>query len=671
MMRMSLYCTALCGLLTAWAPFGHADTPKPFDAAAAFGDRTDITSMRISPDGVSALFVTPIAGQGSVVYTVGLAPGAKANAAFYSDGKPFRLNGCNWVANDRLVCSVYGLTPDHSNLHRLLPVTRMVAVNADGSKPQQLTTQLSQYSAGAVQYDSNVIDWLPDQDASVLMEKQYIPENHEGTIFNSNVRGLGVDMVDTRTLAVKHVIAPRDDAVEYISDGRGTVRIVAVVDKKAQAGATYAAGQYVFLYRLRDSDDWHRLSTYSSADRTGFEPVAVDHDLNIAYGWKKLEGRMALYSMSLDASPAEKLVFARPDVDVGGVIRIGRDRHVIGASYSTQVQHSEFFADNVRPMMVALHQALPQRPLISVVDSSVDGSKVLVFAGSDVDPGSYYILDQQAHTLHKFLGTRALLEGVTLGHVKPLTYPSGDGTNIPAYLTLPPGVEDPHGMPAIVMPHGGPASRDEWGFDWLAQFYAARGFVVLQPEFRGSAGYGDDWFVKNGFKSWDIAIGDVVAAGHWLVKQGIADPAKLAIVGWSYGGYAALQSTVVDPTLFKAIVAIAPVTDLAALKEEHRWFTDYALLNSYVADGPHVHDGSPIAHADKFKQPILMFHGTSDITVSVEESRRMDAALKAVGAHSELVTFEDRDHSLDDSATRADMLRQSDAFLRRSLGISN
>ncbi len=320
--------------------------------------------------------------------------------------------------------------------------------------------------------------------------------------------------------------------------------------------------------------------------------------------------------------------------------------------------------------MVALHQALAQWPLISVVDSSSDGSKVLVFAGSDVDPGSYYILDQQAHTLHKFLGTRAQLEGVTLGHVKPMTYPSGDGTNIPAYLTLPPGVDDPHGMPAIVMPHGGPASRDEWGFDWLAQFYAARGFVVLQPEFRGSAGYGDDWFVNNGFKSWDIAIGDVVAAGHWLVKQGIADPAKIAIVGWSYGGYAALQSTVIDPTLFKAIVAIAPVTDLAALKEEHRWLTDYALLNSYVGDGPQVHDGSPIAHADKFKQPVLIFHGTSDLNVSVEESRRMDAALKAAGAHSELVTFEDHDHNLDDSATRAEMLRQSDAFLRRSLGIS-
>ncbi len=169
---------------------------------------------------------------------------------------------------------------------------------------------------------------------------------------------------------------------------------------------------------------------------------------------------------------------------------------------------------------------------------------------------------------------------------------------IPAYLTLPPGSADPHGLPAIVLPHGGPSARDTWGFDWLAQFFAARGFAVLQPNYRGSAGYGDAWFEHNGFKSWDIAVGDVVAAGHWLVHEGIADPSKLGIVGWSYGGYAALQSADVEAGLFKAIIAIAPVTDLAALKEEHRWWSDFRLVSAFVGDGPHMREGSPIFHAD-------------------------------------------------------------------------
>ncbi len=153
---------------------------------------------------------------------------------------------------------------------------------------------------------------------------------------------------------------------------------------------------------------------------------------------------------------------------------------------------------------------------------------------------------------------------------------------IPAYLTLPPGREDAKGLPAIVLPHGGPSARDEWGFDWLSQFFANRGYAVLQPNFRGSSGYGDVWFQQNGFRSWKMAIGDVLAAGHWLVKQEIADPAKLGILGWSYGGYAALQSAVVDSQTFKAVIAVAPVTDLNELKEENRNFTNYRVVSEFI-----------------------------------------------------------------------------------------
>ncbi|MEJ0007821.1 MAG: hypothetical protein WDM77_16010 [Steroidobacteraceae bacterium] len=251
MMRLRFYCGLFAGVtLLACAPLLHAETAKPFDAAAAFGSRTDVSSMRLSPDGMSVLFVTPNKDQGALVYTLSLAPGAKAKVAYFADGKPYRLDGCKWVANDRLVCTVNGLTPDHSNLHHLLPISRMIAVNADGTNPQVLTTQLTFYSAYALQYDADVIDWLPDQDASVLMEKLYVPDNRPGTRFTEIEGGRGVDMVDTRTLAVKHVIAPRPYASGYISDGRGNVRIVAHIDEKAQAGATYEMGSWNFMYRI-------------------------------------------------------------------------------------------------------------------------------------------------------------------------------------------------------------------------------------------------------------------------------------------------------------------------------------------------------------------------------------------------------------------------------------
>jgi dipeptidyl aminopeptidase/acylaminoacyl peptidase len=304
-----------------------------------------------------------------------------------------------------------------------------------------------------------------------------------------------------------------------------------------------------------------------------------------------------------------------------------------------------------------------------VVDSSVNENMLLLVGGSDQDPGVYYLFDKPARKLQTFFVVRSELEGVKLSAVKPVSYPATDGTMIPGYLTLPPGVTQPTGLPAIVMPHGGPGSRDVWGFDWLAQFYASRGFAVLQPNFRGSTGYGDDWFEQNGFRSWPIAIGDVLDAGRWLIAQHIASPDKIAIVGWSYGGYAALQSAVVDPGLFKAVVAIAPVTDLLALKESHRRWTDFNIVSNFIGEGPHVREGSPALNAAKIKVPVLMFQGELDRNVAIAQSREMSDALAKAGVPHELVTWPDLDHYLEDSAARTEMLRKSDAFLRRALGM--
>src|SRR6266480_4288731 len=329
---------------------------------------------------------------------------------------------------------------------------------------------------------------------------------------------------------------------------------------------------------------------------------------------------------------------------------------------------SDVCSSDLQQLLASFQKALPNQSL-RMVDASSDENRMLLFAGSDADPGVYYIFDRKTHQLQTFLVVRAALEGVKLATMKSIRYPSVDGVMVPGYLTLPPGAESARGLPAIVMPHGGPSARDEWGFDWLSQFFASRGFAVLQPNFRGSSGYGDAWFRDQGFKAWQVAIGDVLSAGRWLVSQGMADPAKLGIVGWSYGGYAALQSAVVDPSVFKAVVAIAPVTDLAALKEQYRHWSDFELESAFIGQGAHIHEGSPAEHADKIKVPVLLFHGGFDRNVHIEQSKRMCERLRAAGGKCELVTWDDLDHSLDDSSARTQMLRRSDEFLHGVLGL--
>jgi acetyl esterase/lipase len=665
---MTLRATVAVSLLLAPLPFVAIAEPA-FDAAKAFGARPSVENLSLSPDGMSVAYVAPTTGQGSVVYVQSLAKGASQTLkpVLGASGKPERLGGCDWVSNQRLVCAIYGVV-NTSGLLEPVQFSRLIAVNTDGSKLQLLSTRSGSFTRGVQLSGGHVVDWLPDEDGAVLMTRMYLPDDHTGSHIGSSKQGMAVDRIDTQTLAAQTIEQPREDAAAYISDGRGTIRIMGVKSRRGALG-NYDSGNIAYYYRKTDSRDWLPMGQAVGEDHDGFRPVAVDHDANLAYGYKKLDGRLALYTVALDGTLKEDLMFARPDVDVGGLNRIGRRHRVVGVSYSDDLSHYHFLDPDFEELLASLAKALPGQPSLRIDDSSIDENKLLIRAGSDHDPGVYYLFDKKLRQLETFLVVRGALEGVKLASVKPIHYQAADGTMIPGYLTLPPGVDTPKDLPAIVMPHGGPSARDYWGFDYLAQFYASRGYVVLQPNFRGSKGYGDDFFKQNGFRSWPTAIGDVLDAGKWLVAQGIANPDKLAVVGWSYGGYAALQSAVVDPSVFKAVIAIAPVTDLPELKEVHRQWSDFLLVSREIGDGPHVREGSPALNAAKIKVPVLLFHGEMDRNVPIRQSKEMADHLAAAGVPHELVTWPDLDHQLEDSAVRAEMLRKSDAFLRRVMGL--
>jgi dipeptidyl aminopeptidase/acylaminoacyl peptidase len=637
----------------------HAKTQT---AAEAFGKREGIEDISLSPDGMKVAYIEPAAGQGNRLYTVDLASGGTPKSVLFAGGDPERLQYCEWVSNARLVCAIYAVSEVAGER---ISASRIIAVNSDGSELKMLSKRQGQNAERFAFFGGNVIDLLPGDDGAVLMGREYVPESATGTMIAKDEDGYGVDRVDTLKLGSKRVVRATRLATNYISDGEGNVRIMSLM---VQDGG-YDSGRRRYLYRDAKGGGWTFLSEFDLTSDKGFHPVAVDPVENAAYGYEKLNGRMALYKVTLVEGLPKTLVYARDDVDVDGLITLGRRKKIVGLSFATQKRQAVYFDPELSKLGKGLAKALPDAALVSFGGLSADENKMIIGTWSDTNPGQYYHYDKTSNQVGPLFAARPELEGYKLATVKSVTVKAADGTDVPAYLTLPAGSTG-KGLPAIVMPHGGPSSRDEWGFDWLAQFYANRGFAVLQPNYRGSSGYGDAWYQLNGFQSWKIAVGDVNDSGRWLVSQGIADPAKLAIVGWSYGGYAALQSSVLDPDLFKAVVAIAPVTDLAKLKDENLGYSNYRVTRDFIGSGPHISEGSPARNADKFKAPVIMFHGDLDLNVGVFQSRFMQDQLKAAGKSGELIIYPKLDHQLEDSAARADMLDKSDAFLRKILGLS-
>lgn len=653
----------LAAVAAAWGSAAVAAGAGTSDLnAALFGLRESAIGVDLSPSGNQVAYVSPAPGGEAVAFIANVQTGEAKG--FLKSGKgPEKLRWCSFVTETRLICR-YGGVVDTAGT--LLPFSRLIAVNSDGSGMKELGQRESAYDAGYRQYDGSVIDWLPGAGGSVLMQREYIPEaGRSQTRMERHVDGLGVDRIDTNTLKVTVVEGARRDASFYMTDGNGNVRVMGALQIGGGASEDQLTGKIRYYYRAVGSDVWKTLIDYVKEEDV--EALAVDPTLDVLYLLKPLDGRKALYRMKLDGSGATELVASHPKVDIDDVVRSANGQKVIGYTYAVDKRQVEYFDPEYKALSDALSKAIPNLPLVRFEGASVDGNKILMFAGADNDPGRYFVFDKQSKNLAEIMLERPDLENRPLATVKPVGVALGDGVTVPAYLTLPPGKEAKN-LPAVVLPHGGPASRDQWGFDWLAQYLASRGYAVLQPEYRGSAGYGDAWLLQNGFKSWRTSIGDITASAKWLASQGIADPNRLAVVGWSYGGYAALQSAAIEPGLFKAVVAIAPVTDLDMLKQEATAYTNAQVVADYIGSGPNIAEGSPLRHAAAIKAPVLLAHGDMDWTVRVIESDKMDAALAAAGNNVNFLRFKGLDHQLEDSDARIEMLSEIGKLLDKTIG---
>lgn len=656
-LRATAAIVGLCGSVNPALATGQTES-----IASKFAAPESVRSISISPDGNQIVFVAARPGGGENAIVIDLATGG-ALPIFSSQGIEEQISYCIFVLNDRVVCQAYFRQGSSRNTEG---ATRLVSLSSDGKHMEMLSAKTANTAYYSSNYGGRIVDYNSADSNSVLMTTWKPEEVSTGTLTARRGSGLLVEQVDLVKGKRKQIIAPNPIAYSYISDGQGHIRIMAA-QPRSEYG--YAKTKLEFSYRGIDENGWHELGNVSVSGGTysGFEPVAVDSDKNVVFGFETQGNYQGLYQIALDGSLAKTPIMVSDAADIDSLIRIGRKRRVIGATYATDYRHVEYFDPRYEKLSNDLGRALGGRQ-VAIIDADAKEEKMLLFVASDVDPGTYYYFDSTTSQVSPIFAARPQLDGMQFGEMKPVRYPAADGTMIPGYLTLPPG-SDGKNLPAIVMPHGGPSSRDEWGFDWLVQYFVSQGFAVLQPNYRGSSGLGANWFQKNGFQSWRTAIGDIDDAARWLEKQGIAAPGKLAIFGWSYGGYAALQSAVTEPGLFKAVVAVAPVTDLEKLVQESRNDVDYNLVADFVGRGPHVEEGSPAQHADRISVPVLLVHGDADTNVLVGHSRLMKDRLEAAGKQVQYIEFERLAHSLVDQTARTKMLGTSSAFIRKALDL--
>lgn len=341
---------------------------------------------------------------------------------------------------------------------------------------------------------------------------------------------------------------------------------------------------------------------------------------------------------------------------------------MIGGENDTDLPQFKLLDPALDTRWKAIVQAF-QGDSVSLISSSSDFSKVVVLLQGPKYGFRYILIDlakNDAVPIGKvYDGIDSLLE------VRRINYAAADGFEIPAYLTLPAN-RAPHDLPLIVLPHGGPVDSDTAEFDWWSQALADQGYAVLRPNYRGSdLSVG---FIRAGYGQWGRKMQTDLSDGvRYLVKQGIADPARVCIVGASYGGYAALAGVTLDPGVYRCAVSVAGISDLARFLSWHgrgglddtvetRFWDQFWGVSG--ASDPKLDAISPIKHIDAVKVPVLLIHGRDDTIVPYEQSQIMYDALRKQGKDVELVTLKHEDHWLSRGDTREQMLEATVAFLR-------
>ena len=396
------------------------------------------------------------------------------------------------------------------------------------------------------------------------------------------------------------------------------------------------------------SDGVNTSLLYRDSEEQSFEPILTTNfkesvsPLYFTFDNKSLyvssnrgRDKSAIYKFDLNTAKETDLIFEHNEVDVYGLMRSEKRKIITGVTYTTDKRQIKFFDKWRENLQKKLEKKLPGVE-VAISDLSKDETKAIIISYSDKSRGTYYYYDIEDDILSELAELSPWINENYMSEMKPISYQSRDGLTIHGYLTLPAN-SDGKKLPVIINPHGGPWARDYWGFNSEVQFFANRGYAVLQMNFRGSVGYGRE-FWEISFKEWGKTMQDDITDGvNWLIEQGIADKNKIAIYGASYGGYATLAGLAFTPELYACGVDYVGVSNIFTLLETLPPYWElgrqmmYEMIGNPETEKELLKAASPLFHADKIKAPLFIAQGANDPRVKKSESDQIVEALKNRG----------------------------------------
>jgi len=617
-----------------------AEAPVPELPVKTFFQAPVIASLTFSPNGKYIACLVPFERRMNLA-VIDLEKGTKNLLTNFKDKQATQPS---WASDDRILFRVDDDGKESFALY---------AVNRDGKDPVVLASGYSKADSNSevnVRFRS-VLGRIEGDTKNVLV------------LANITYRDWSdVATMNLKTGTMTKLIEAPGNVDYYLRDHAGKVRI-AVMQKEQTR---------LVLYRDAKTNGWVTLGEHHM-DSPGWEPIGFDGDNQTLLIWSDVGRKTkAVYRYDTATRTQRELVFGDDTYDVEDVIYDASKKKIVGIQYDADRIRFHWLDEDMRKIDQQLTTSLPDT-VHSPRQFAKDGSKIIYFSSSDRDPGVYYLFDRKTQKLNELAVIKPGIDPEKMSPMKSISFAARDGLKVYGYLTLPRG-RPAKNLPLILHPHGGPFGiRDEWSYRDEVQFYANRGFAVLQVNYRGSGGYGRA-YEASGFKKWGLEMQDDLSDGvKWCLAQGIADPARVVISGASYGGYAAMAGLTLSPELYCAGINYVGVTDIELLipkgaPPDRMYWRDTRLGKlSDAGDRKRIHDTSPVHLADRINVPLLMAYGKNDPRVHIDHGFDMERALKKAGKTYEMIIEADEGHGFRKEESRIAFFDTVDLFLKKNV----